>query len=202
MKRISVFLMGAACLLAGCSQADRFTVQGNLEAIGCDSETDTVTLYSPALSAPLSAAVKDGTFTLKGTVEKPETARIRGNGRRGRIGVEFVLEPGTITLKEHHAEGTPLNDAYVAFDTKIKELNRNLRINPEETRSSITKEVEEYVKAHAGDPTAKIALRMNQRRIDRKTFRELVNEFVPDLKDERRPRGRRAPGQEGQESDE
>lgn len=63
------------------------------------------------------AAVSNGRFSLKGTIDRPAYVYLG----QGRERVRFILEPGTVTVSidERNESGTPLVDAYNDFHRRF-----------------------------------------------------------------------------------
>jgi len=184
MKRFTVLMICAAFLAAGCSHSARFSVKGDLNTVGFDKDdTDSVMVYSHALDKPLETAVRNGEFSLHGKTDKPYIARLRGNGRISRIGLDFFLESGTIMFRNGQAVGTPLNDAVAGFMNRMEKLRTQYEENPADYRNACTEEVQRYVMAHLNDPTGPYVLKMNRRLINMKIARELDEKISPEMKE-------------------
>ena len=68
MKRTTLLLIAAALLAFSCSRVQKFTVSSSLGAAHLP-QGDTVLVMSEMLPQPIKAAVKDSSFTLRGSVE-------------------------------------------------------------------------------------------------------------------------------------
>ena len=102
MKRIQTILCATAFSIAliACGGKQQFNVQGTLDNDVMDS-----------------AQVTNHHFAFSGKVEQSQVVSLMATSEAGRVMLDFVLEPGTITLDmiEDKVGGTPLNDKLQQF---------------------------------------------------------------------------------------
>ena len=147
MKKIIAF--GSAALLLGACGESRptYLLSGLVD-----------TLYNGASVSLLyndkndSTVVSQGTFTFKGVIDTPVLARVVVTQGKDRTGGMVVLEKGmpVLTLTEEGAScsGTPLNEAFDAYNSSSKKLYRAFRDTYAslQERNGSDKELEEGLK--------------------------------------------------------
>ncbi len=134
MKKILLFAASAA-LLSSCAPKNQYVIKGNLAGL-----TGTVYLFDEEQNVVDSAAVDNGAFRFKGTVEGPAVYMLSdAKDNPGSFYARLFLEPGTITIADSSedpmykvATGTPSNDANTAWGEAADALIREAR-NPEIT---------------------------------------------------------------------
>ncbi len=126
MKKIITFGV-AALLLGACGESHpTYLLSGTVD-----------TLYNGAHVSLLyndksdSTVVSQGAFTFKGAIETPVLARVvitQGNDRTGGL---VVLEKGRpvliLTEEGYNCSGTPLNEAFDAYNSSSRDLYRTFR---------------------------------------------------------------------------
>ena len=145
MKKILLFA-AAAALLSSCAPKNQYIIEGNLAGV-----TGTVYFFDEEQQVVDSAAVDNGTFRLKGTVEGPAMYMLSdAKDQTGTFYARFFLEPGTITIADDaenpmfkKATGTPANDANTAWNQAAGALIRESRA-PETTDERSAAIEEEY----------------------------------------------------------
>ena len=121
MKKFFIFAASAA-LLGSCSPKNQYVIKGEIEGAN-----PTVYLFTQENNLLDSAAVKDGSFQIKGIAEEPQVAVLRDAREESATFVAMLLlEPGTITVSDDpdspfrkRVSGTPANDASTAYGTIV-----------------------------------------------------------------------------------
>lgn len=147
MKKMFIFAACAA-LLASCGSKNQYVVEGKIEGAN-----PTVYLFDQEDNLLDSAAVKEGTFRMKGEAAEPRIAILRdGRDQNVTFAALLLLEPGTINVADdpenpYHKRvtGTPANDASTAYADAGNRLIMEYRDSSttEERRAAIEKEYEE-----------------------------------------------------------
>ena len=147
MKNILIFAACAA-LLSGCGSKNRYVVEGKIEG-----SNDMVYLFDQQENILDSAAVKDGSFRMKGEANEPQIAILRdGRDESVTFAAMLLLEPGTITVSDDaessfrkRVTGTPANDASTLYTDAANKLIMEFRDSSttEERRAAIEKEYQE-----------------------------------------------------------
>lgn len=126
MKRF-LTILGAAAVVAACSQSNGYQISGNLPA---ESEAEFVYLMSSNGDVLDSVAVNNGAFTLKGEVADVYSATVLDNKstREATLRASVYLEPGKIALTagengRYTAAGTKANDARNAYSAAVAALD-------------------------------------------------------------------------------
>ena len=144
MKKFFIFAASAA-LLWSCSPKNQYVIEGQIEGAN-----PTVYLFTQENNLLDSAAVKDGSFQIKGIAEEPQVAVLRDAREESATFVAMLLlEPGTITVSDDpdspfrkRVSGTPANDASTAYGDAGNKLVQEYRdsATTEERRTAIEEE--------------------------------------------------------------
>lgn len=137
MKRILslLFSLTAALLFPLHAQDGAYTIEAALEDTAAAGR---VYLVDYATQQRLdSARVERGRFRMQGTVQAPVAAAFSFSG----VSVQpsfFFLEPGDIRFRQQRkkflAEGTPLNDGFLAMIGAVNRIARDASAGPDEGR--------------------------------------------------------------------
>ena len=189
MKKVLLMALSAAALCS-CGSKNRFIVEGNLAGV-----TGTVYLFDEEQQVIDSAAVDNGAFRFKGTVEGPAMYMLSdAKDDSGSFYARFFLEPGTITISDDAenpmfkiATGTPANDANAAWNEAARALILEAQ-NPETSDERSAAIEEEYYalfdsvyQANRGNYLGAFML---AQQINERPGEELLNEiaaFSPEL---------------------
>lgn len=163
MKRSLLFLMAAACILAGCSRSLKFTVKSDLASAGFPENADTVLLANEVFQTPLKVGVKDGAFALKGKVETPQFSLLSAFGPGRKVTRSVILEKGDIRFENGNAVGTPLNDAATALTLGLQQLSQEKKGDIEGLKKAASEMISAFVAEHKSDPSAIQALLFAER---------------------------------------
>lgn len=155
MKKTIFPILAVATLTACTSQpSNTYTINGSVQ--DCDGQqiilrTDTDTLGK--------AIIDNGTFTLSGTVDQPQTVVAVVNSKA----VQFILEPGTITVDIEKGEcvGTALNDQFTAFQQQLGEIEKQFQTqgaNEDSLMTVYNNLVAELGAKNVGNPLGLIAV--------------------------------------------
>lgn len=150
MKKTLLFA-AAAAILCSCSNQPKYVINGDI----ADLE-GTVYLFQRD-SLIDSAAVNAGKFQFKGTAGAPAVHYLLDSreGRPQAFGMQFILEPGTITIKSdaedaqvRHTTGTPANDASDAYSAASRSLIKEYRdqATTDERRNAIEEEFDKLTR--------------------------------------------------------
>lgn len=148
----NILILTAAVALCSCAGKNSYVVEGNVAGA-----TGTAYLFDQQQHLLDSAAIENGAFRFKGTVEQPDVRYITDS--RGDAPATFsallIVEPGTIRIADHAdqpqrkvATGTPSNDASAAYNQAGDALVAEYR-NPETTperREAIEKEYDDLTR--------------------------------------------------------
>ena len=177
MKKIRIFLLVAAvaCLTAGCSRPQKFTVQGTLKDIKFP-KADSVRMESSLLAKPVIVPVNDRAFALRGKVKEPTIGKIFAVGTKRRNAHFLILEKGAITFQDGLACGTPLNDSTFAFTHRLRELNKKYPapVDREVKQKAIEMEFTDFVARHKDDPCATYAILLGHKRLSPDALLRLI----------------------------
>lgn len=143
----NILILAAAVALSGCASKNSYVIEGNVAGA-----TGTAYLFDQQQQAVDSAAIENGKFRFKGTVEEPAVRYVTDS--RGDAPASFsallILEPGTIAIADDAenpqrkvATGTPANDASAAYNAAGNALVSEYR-NPETTPERREAIEEEY----------------------------------------------------------
>ncbi|MBQ9192518.1 MAG: DUF4369 domain-containing protein [Bacteroidales bacterium] len=179
--RILLILACAACLLAGCSRTQKFTVASD-PASARIPEAQAVLVISEGLAQPIEAPVTDGSFTLQGEVKKPAFAYLLPKNGTRKDYRGFILEKGAISFQEGHATGTPLNDAVNAFVLRLRDVRAQYSTPGAEMTKAIEQEYLSFVTEHKNDPCAIYAILQSNRRISEDAQRKLIEAVSPEIR--------------------
>ena len=146
MKKTLILAVAAAALCA-CTPKNAYVIDGHIAGL-----ENTVYLYEGNEIVD-SAAVKEGVFRFKGTVEQPAVyyvSDMQGEGQTYTFAQQIVLEPGktviTKTADDDMAAvtGTPSNEALGAFNQARRALIAEYRdaATTDERREAIEAEVD------------------------------------------------------------
>lgn len=145
----NILILAAAATLCSCAGKNSYVIEGNITGA-----SGTAYLFDQQQKAVDSAAIENGKFRFKGTVEEPAMRYVTNS--RGDAPATFtallILEPGKIAIADNAenpqrkvATGTPANDASAAYsaagDALVSEY-RNAETTPER-REAIEKEYDE-----------------------------------------------------------
>lgn len=115
MKKIQQILCTAAvaAILAGCGNGSKFNVAGTVSDPSFEGAQVFLVRDGEAVD---STVVADGTFAFSGDAAEPWMASVVALGLEGRAMLDFVAEPGSISLDliTDALGGTPLNDSLTA----------------------------------------------------------------------------------------
>ncbi len=115
MKKIQQILCAAAvaAILAGCGDGSKFNVSGTVSDPSFEGAQVFLVRDGEAVD---STVVADGTFAFSGDAAEPWMASVVALGLEGRAMLDFVAEPGSISLDiiTDALGGTPLNDSLTA----------------------------------------------------------------------------------------
>lgn len=122
MKKIIPVLVLAAAAAAGCADKNAFDVT---VPVSEDYKGQTVALISTIniLDTLGLATATDSLVTISGTIEKPELATVVCNSIPL---AQLVVEPGSITITDGLASGTPYNDQYAALSNAASADNADI----------------------------------------------------------------------------
>ena len=182
MKRTLLFLMAAACILAGCSHSLKFKVESDLASAGFPENADTVLLANEVFQTPLKAAVKDGAFVLKGKVETPQFSLLSAFGPGRKITRSLILEKGDIRFEDGYAVGTPLNDAVTALTRDLQQLAQEKKGDLEGLKKAASEKISAFVSEHKGDPSAIPALFLAERVMEPEALLDLIATTKPEVR--------------------
>ena len=183
MKRIAILLLAAACLLAGCSRGQKFTVNGTLRETGFKGATGAKIEYE-LMEGTLQAPFTDTTFTIKGKVKKPIIAKLSAVGTEKRITRYFILEKGTISFHRGMAQGTPLNDSTYAFTQKVFDTAHKYTGQKERQVKAIEDVFSDFVSRHKDDPCAVYAIVFGYQKLRKEFMRDLIKSTSPAIQND------------------
>ncbi|MBQ3187147.1 MAG: AhpC/TSA family protein [Alistipes sp.] len=162
MKRNIVFLMAAA-LLTSCGANTGYTLNGSV----ADSTYNGATAYLYINGEPQdSTVVENNAFVFTGEAATPAMARVQLQQEKNRLRATVVLEPGVIGVElidrtTSNLTGTPLNEAYDAYDKKTTAIYNTyregytaLRENKELDAETMAAQREELLKVYRADTKA------------------------------------------------
>lgn len=180
MKRTALYLLAAACILAGCNRMQKFTVSGELAAAGLPADTQTIQLVSEGLAEPLTATVTDGTFSFEGGVKEPVLAKLVSTSRSQQRFPALILEKGAITFEEGRPIGTPLNDENKVFIEQLKEIRKENAGNRDAFVQATEAAYFDFVTKHKKDPCAVFAILLADQRLAPETVLKLIAAASPE----------------------
>ena len=181
MKRTVLYLLAAACVLAGCSRTQKFKITGDLASAGLPEDTESIQLISEGLVQPLTAVVTDGSFTFEGEVEKPALAKFVSSSRQQQRFPSVVLEKGEITFEDGRPVGTPLNEENKAFIQQLKDIRKEHAGNRDEFIKATEEAYLAFVSKHKKDPCAVFAILLADQRLAPETILKLIGTASPDI---------------------
>ncbi len=118
----SFLLISLSILAVFSCKTNSYTISGTTTLEDCDSAF----VYLRHGEARDSAIVQGNAFCFSGKIENPELASIQiSNKAKKRMSCPLILEPGKINVElseNSKACGTPLNDAYVENNNKMREI--------------------------------------------------------------------------------
>lgn len=174
MKRSLALLVAAACLFAGCSRSLRFTVESDVNSLKLPVQTDTIMIEYETMTAPVKVPVKKDAFTIKGKVDKPIIAQIRGLNQERKTSRTLILEKGTISFQDGLPCGTPLNDAVSEFTRDLMDYLRDHRKDPD-AREQVEEKFFSFVARHKDDPCAVYAILFAKRILPKPDLERLIH---------------------------
>lgn len=180
MKRTVLYLLAAACILAGCSRSQKFKISGDLASAGLPEDTESIQLISEGLAQPLTAVVTDGSFTIEGEVEKPALAKLISSSRKQQRFPAVILEKGEITFEDGRPVGTPLNEENKAFIQQLKDIRKQYAGNRDEFIKATDEAYLAFVSKHKKDPCAVFAILLADQRLAPETILKLIATASPE----------------------
>ena len=180
MKRTVLYLLAAACILAGCSRSQKFKISGDLASAGLPEDTESIQLISEGLAQPLTAVVTDNSFTFEGKVEKPALAKLISSSRKQQRFPAVILEKGEITFEDGRPVGTPLNEENKAFIQQLKDIRKQYAGNRDEFIKATDEAYLAFVSKHKKDPCAVFAILLADQRLAPETILKLIATASPD----------------------
>ena len=148
MKKL-ILLLAAAAILASCGPKANYTVVGR-PLPGSRAKGAHLVEYLVDTLVMSKCLIGDGVFNLKGHVNEPIFVRCVQND--GFNEWAFILEPGIIYLSDsdNSASGTPLNDAIVEVQGKLRDVYYTAREDQEP--DALAREiVTDFCTAHGND---------------------------------------------------
>ena len=183
MKKSALFLLASVLVLAGCNRGLPFTVQGTLNDVRIPI-ADTLTVVCEGLERPLLLPVVDRAFQFQGKLDKPSIAKLQAVGSERRNTRTFILEKGTISFRDGHAYGTPLNDSTEAFSKRLSDISKQFAGQQEELKEAIHQEFSAFVSRHPKDPCAVYAIMVGNHRLEPEFLRGLIDITAPEVKND------------------
>ena len=115
-KKIIITMMLALVTMAGQAQTKNYTIHGNLSEVAKATAKqgvsfDSVTIVNTATNEVTTrCTIKDGVFTIKGTIDKPfcamlciwSSAEVNGDRKSKRSRLPIIIEPGDIMFDGNH----------------------------------------------------------------------------------------------------
>lgn len=202
MKRLVLCACAVMVCMGAMAQKGAYSITGKdthgttrvyLQEVGIDGRLD-------------SAVVKDGVFTFKGNTDQTRFVEIIS--KEGELMGQFILEPGTISLRGNnfYGGGAPLNEAFCNLSDELAVYEKKLRdgeITEQENDRVHAEKVLALVKAHMNDALSARAFYFYNSYFEKNTFKELYDKgneglkAVPWLKKRREEYARIAPTEEG-----
>lgn len=148
MKKL-ILLLAAAAMLASCGPKANYTVVGR-PLPGSRAKGAHLVEYLVDTLVRSKCIIGEGAFNIKGHVDEPIFVRCVQND--GFSEWAFVLEPGVIYLSDtdNSASGTPLNDAVVEVQNKLRNVYYLAR--EDQDPDALAREiVTDFCKTHGND---------------------------------------------------
>ncbi len=129
MKKLLFFVV-AAVAFVGCTSKN-YAIEGNIKGL-----TGMVYLCDESRQPVDSTMAEDGAFSFAGKTDGYAIRTIRGGEGETRFGAIVFLEPGEMVISDtgmpgrKQVTGTPLNNAFSAYNDSVNELYAEYR-NPE-----------------------------------------------------------------------
>lgn len=150
MKKLVLFLAAVTMLLTSCGEKDAFTIKGKLPSAEYDGQNvylmtlDSTWSRDPKTYVAIDTAnVLNGEFIFKGLAkEGPMMHFIVLDDAPAKIKapVAVIIEPGDINVtldSVSNVGGTPLNNNYQSFVTKMNALNADVAALWEKTKDTV-----------------------------------------------------------------
>ena len=172
MKRLVLCACAVMVCMGAMAQKGAYSITGKdthgttrvyLQEVGIDGRLD-------------SAVVKDGVFTFKGNTDQTRFVEIIS--KEGELMGQFILEPGTISLRGNnfYGGGAPLNEAFCNLSDELAVYEKKLRdgeITEQENDRVHAEKVLALVKAHMNDALSARAFYFYNSYFEKNTFKEL-----------------------------
>lgn len=130
MRKIAILLISALTFFA-CTQEPQYTING--EVTGVDQGTVHLQKYEGGEMQTIdSAAIKEGTFVLKGSIEEPQMLflQVADMQRPLQLFAENVTMTAKVDVEDPAAftvEGAPLQEQFSQFQERLMEFNTQIR---------------------------------------------------------------------------
>lgn len=189
MKKLFLLAASAAVLLS-CNTQPKYTIEGDVAGL-----EGTLYLFGPD-SLIDSAVVKSGKFRFNGPAQAPAVRTLidSRDGRPQAFAVQFILEPGKISIKGdaedpqvHHITGTPSNDASEEYAAASRALLKEYRdpATSADRREAIEEEFEQLgqttVDANRDNFFGVVLLRNMTYELSGKELLEQIAKFTPEM---------------------